>query len=115
MSGEQMASTATRIRANSWLHLAGIPPHFLVPNEAPLTIGFTGCMQALQVNFTSSAFQFLESKNTAVRDNKKCCVQPMSLKKGIPPSSYLIPQQFISQCTLILVPETVSTRRCSLH
>jgi hypothetical protein len=62
MSGEQMASTATHIRANSWLHLAGIPSQFLVPNEAPLTIGFTGCMQALQVNFTSSKCQSLESK-----------------------------------------------------
>jgi hypothetical protein len=62
MSGEQMAATATHIRANSWLHLAGIPPHFFDPNEAPLTIGFTGCMQALQVNFTSSDFQFLQSE-----------------------------------------------------
>jgi hypothetical protein len=62
MSGEQMASTGTHNRANSWLHLAGIPPQFLVPNEAPLTIGFTGCMQALQVNFTSTGFQFLKSK-----------------------------------------------------
>ena len=54
MSGEQLASTATHIRANSWLHLAGIPPQFLVPNEAPLEIGFTGCMQDLQVFLTSS-------------------------------------------------------------
>ncbi|PNF26337.1 hypothetical protein B7P43_G01769 [Cryptotermes secundus] len=58
MSGEQMASTATHIRANSWLHLAGIPPHFLVPDEAPLTIGFTGCMQALQIdNKTRNVFR----------------------------------------------------------
>ena len=49
MSGEQMASTPTQTRSNSWLHLAGIPPQFLVPNEAPLTMGFTGCMQSLQV------------------------------------------------------------------
>lgn len=49
MSGEQLASTATHIRVNSWLHLAGIPPQFLVPDEAPLATGFTGCMQDLQV------------------------------------------------------------------
>jgi hypothetical protein len=55
MSGEQMAVSPAYTRANSWLHLAGIPPQFLVPNEAPLTVGFTGCMQALQVNFISFA------------------------------------------------------------
>jgi len=54
MSGEQLASAATHIRANSWLHLAGIPPQFLVPNEAPLETGFTGCMQDLQVFCISS-------------------------------------------------------------
>ncbi|KAJ4436335.1 hypothetical protein ANN_18966 [Periplaneta americana] len=26
------------------------PPQFLVPNEAPLTVGFTGCMQALKID-----------------------------------------------------------------
>ncbi|XP_069677103.1 protein eyes shut isoform X2 [Periplaneta americana] len=50
MSGEQMAVTPTPTRADSWLHLAGIPPQFLVPNEAPLTVGFTGCMQALKID-----------------------------------------------------------------
>ncbi|KAJ9586493.1 hypothetical protein L9F63_019851, partial [Diploptera punctata] len=58
MSGEQMASSPTQTRSNSWLHLAGIPPQFLVLNEAPLTMGFTGCMQSLQIdNQTRSVFR----------------------------------------------------------
>jgi hypothetical protein len=65
MSGEQIAATPTYTRANSWLHLGGIPPQFLVTNEAPITNGFTGCMQDLLVSFTYFAFNAWKIKQSS--------------------------------------------------
>jgi hypothetical protein len=89
MSGEQVAATPMHTRANSWLHLAGIPPQFLVTSEAPLTTGFTGCMQDLKVNFTSFVFNSWKIKYSSYRKQKMLCMNCVP-KENMPLSPYFI-------------------------
>ncbi|XP_068084858.1 protein eyes shut [Anabrus simplex] len=50
MSGEQVVASPHVGRPTSWLHLGGVPPHLALHSDAPVMIGFTGCMHSLKID-----------------------------------------------------------------